>query len=64
MGSERDDELRQLIERLRSERADLVDRECATDSAAAHRNGVMAGMEYAADELEDILDEREGGDGE
>jgi len=24
----------------------------------------MAGMEYAADELEDILDEREGGDGQ
>lgn len=51
------DELRALIVQLRSERADLVDRECATDSAQAHRNGVMAGMEYAADQLEELVDE-------
>ena len=53
MGSERDDELRSLVHRWRS-RSEIFSEE----DAVARRTANLC-----ADELEDILDEREGGDG-
>jgi len=52
------EELEQVAElprRWQDDRCDVADRDTATESAAVHRNGVMCGIDWCADELAVVL---------